>query len=274
MHKRILIISCLIVAVCGSLWIATSRVAKVALAQDDKGITHYELLLRMQDDEGNLISPGSFIPAAERYKLMYAIDCWVIREALSQHARHQAQIGEAMFAINLSGFSLNQDGLLDFIRTQFELSGATPQHFCFEVTETAAISNLSRAHDLILELKSMGCAFALDDFGSGLSSFTYLKNLPVDFLKIDGSFVKDILDDPIDDSMVSAINKIGHDMGLKTIAEFAENEAIVARLKELGVDYAQGFAVAKAVPLHSLYSSMSSTERAMMMASSRPFSEG
>ncbi len=239
------------------------------LAANGDGVVHYELLLRMLDSEENLISPGSFIPAAERYKLMYAIDRWVIKEALEQHAAHQTKTNSTMFTINLSGFSLNQDSLLGYIHDQFEATGVAPQHFCFEVTETAAISNLSRAHDLILELKSLGCAFALDDFGSGLSSFTYLKNLPVDFLKIDGSFVKDILDDPIDDSMVSAINKIGHDLGLKTIAEYAENDAILTRLEEIGVDYAQGYGVAKAVPLESLY-----TDSAMMIASSRPSPEG
>lgn len=244
------------------------------LSANNDGVMHYELLLRMLDSENNLISPGSFIPAAERYKLMYTIDCWVIREALKQHAAHHAETGDTMFTINLSGFSLNQDGLLDTIRDQFEMTGVSPHNFCFEITETAAIANLSRAHDLILELKSLGCAFALDDFGSGLSSFTYLKNLPVDFLKIDGSFIKDILNDPIDASMVSAINKVGHDLGLKTIAEFAESEAILVRLKEIGVDYAQGYAVARAVPLETLYTSISSTNRAMMMASSRPLSEG
>lgn len=232
-------------------------------------VVHYELLLRMLDAEDKPISPGNFIPAAERYKLMYTIDCWVINEALKQYAAHPTGADNILFTINLSGFSLNQDGLLNFIREQFEASGVPPQHFCFEVTETTAISNLSRAHDLILELKSLGCAFALDDFGSGLSSFTYLKNLPVDYLKIDGSFVKDILDDPIDDSMVSAINKIGHDMGLKTIAEFAETEAVLRRLEEIGVDYAQGYAVAEAIPLETLY-----TDSAMIMASSRPLSEG
>ncbi len=238
------------------------------------GGTHFELLLRMYDEEENLINPGSFIPAAERYKLMYAVDCWVIHEAIRQYAAHQTVTGKTIFTINLSGFSINQDGLFDYIRQQFEAFGVAPQHFCFEVTETAAISNLNRAHDLILELKSLGCSFALDDFGSGLSSFTYLKNLPVDFLKIDGSFVKDILDDPIDASMVSAINKIGHDLGLKTIAEFAESEAILTRLQEIGVDYAQGYAVGKAVPLEGLYASMSANDRAMIIASSRPLSEG
>jgi len=235
---------------------------------------HYELLLRMVDEEGYLITPGTFIPAAERYRLMYAIDRWVIKEALNQYAAHQALLDNSVFTINLSGFSLTQDGLLDYIHEQFAATGVSPRKFCFEVTETAAISNLSRAHDLILELKSLGCAFALDDFGSGLSSFTYLKNLPVDYLKIDGSFIRDILDDPIDESMVTAINKIGHDLGLKTIAEFVESQAILARLKEIGVDYAQGYAVERPVPLEELYISISSSERAMMMASSRPLSEG
>lgn len=244
------------------------------IATRDEKAAHYELLLRMIDEEGYLISPGTFIPAAERYKLMYTIDRWVIKEALTQYAAHPAQFDNAIFTINLSGFSLTQDGLYDYIHEKFEETGVPPQRFCFEVTETAAISNLNRAHDLILELKALGCSFALDDFGSGLSSFTYLKNLPVDYLKIDGSFIRDMLDDPIDNSMVTAINKIGHDIGLKTIAEFVENESTLDRLKEIGVDYAQGYAVNKPVPLDTLYTEISSSDRAMMMASSRPLSEG
>jgi len=246
----------------------------IRIVPAEKEPPHYEILLRMLDDEGYLIPPGSFIPAAERYKLMYTIDRWVIKEAFRQYAAHPTQFSGAIFTINLSGFSLTQDGLYDYIHEQFEESGVAPQNFCFEITETAAISNLNRAHDLILELKALGCSFALDDFGSGLSSFTYLKNLPVDYLKIDGSFVRDMLDDSIDNAMVTAINKIGHDIGLTTIAEFVESEAILERLKVIGVDYAQGYALDKPTPLDTLYTEMSSSERAMMMASSRPLSEG
>jgi diguanylate cyclase (GGDEF)-like protein/PAS domain S-box-containing protein len=236
--------------------------------------THYELLLRMADEQGNLINPGTFLPAAERYKLMYTIDCWVINRALTLLAQHKIEDGNTVYTINLSGFSLTQDGLRDYIIEQFERTGVPPRNFCFEVTETAAISNLTRAHDLILELKSLGCAFALDDFGSGLSSFTYLKNLPVDYLKIDGSFIRDILHDTVDESMVSAINRIGHEMGLKTIAEYVENEATLNKLRELGVDYAQGYYLDKPCPLGEIYRSMSDKSRAIITASSRPSLDG
>ena len=138
---------------------------------------------------------------------------------------------------------------LEFVRNKMIQYNLPPQLFCFEITETSAIANLSTASRFIRELKKMGCLFALDDFGSGLSSFGYLKNLPVDFLKIDGQFVKDIVDDPIDDAMVRSINEIGHVMGMQTIAEFVENEAILNRLKDIGVDFAQGYGVAKPEPL-------------------------
>jgi len=256
----------------GRLTLYAQEIKRIVPTADEQ--PHYEILLRMLDDEGHLIPPGSFIPAAERYKLMYTVDRWVIKEAFTQYAAHPTQFAGAIFTINLSGFSLTQDGLYDYIHEQFEKFGVPPQNFCFEVTETAAISNLSRAHDLILELKALGCSFALDDFGSGLSSFTYLKNLPVDYLKIDGSFIRDMLDDSIDNSMVTAINKIGHDIGLTTIAEFVENDAILEQLKAIGVDYAQGYALDKPTPLDTLYTEISSSERAMMTASSRPRSEG
>ncbi|WP_313931620.1 EAL domain-containing protein [Nostoc sp. FACHB-133] len=153
-----------------------------------------------------------------------------------------------MYAINLSGASINDEQFIEFIHEQFVLHQIPPQMICFEITETVAISNLSKAVLFISELRSIGCRFALDDFGSGMSSFTYLKNLPVDFLKIDGSFIKQILDNSIDLAMVEAINHVGHIMGLKTIAEFVENDAILEKIKALGVDYAQGYSIAKPCP--------------------------
>jgi diguanylate cyclase (GGDEF)-like protein/PAS domain S-box-containing protein len=219
---------------------------------------HYEVLLRLQDETGSLVLPMAFIPAAERYNLMHLIDRWVIRTLFAtqgQRYRHiwndcqsKNQQCNSIHAINLSGASINDDQFIDFLHEQFALHQIPPQMICFEITETVAISNLSKALLFISELRNLGCRFALDDFGSGMSSFTYLKNLPVDFLKIDGSFIKQILDNPIDLAMVEAINHIGHIMGLQTIAEFVENDAILEKMRILGVDYAQGYSIAKPRP--------------------------
>jgi EAL domain-containing protein (putative c-di-GMP-specific phosphodiesterase class I) len=151
--------------------------------------------------------------------------------------------------INLSGASLCDEMLLGYIREQVRLFGVPPGALCFEITETSAIANLNQATHFIAELHALGCSFALDDFGSGMSSFAYLKNLKVDYLKIDGMFVKDMIDDPIDCAMVEAINRIGQVMGIKTIAEYAESECIIDKLREMGVDYAQGYGVQAPQPL-------------------------
>jgi diguanylate cyclase (GGDEF)-like protein len=242
--------------------------------QDGQRISHYELLLRMIDEDGSLIAPDSFIPAAERYKLMYKVDRLVIHKALQFYSEHRSRIDGTVLTINLSGFSLTQETLSEFIRQEFQHHNIEPGHFCFEITETAAISNLSQAQKVMHELKDIGASFALDDFGSGLSSFNYLKNLHVDYLKIDGSFIRDMSEDALDTSIVDAINKIGQELGLKTIAEFVENEAIMQQLREIGVDYAQGYAIGLPMPLEEIYNSISSSERAIMTASSRPNSEG
>lgn len=211
---------------------------------------HYELLLRMEDGNGSLVSPGAFLPAAERYNISPRIDRWVITNIFDWFSRHPEEFNKlSMCSINLSGQSLSDDEFLQEILKKFNTSGLSPWKFCFEITETTAIANLSSATHFITTLKDQGCRFALDDFGSGLSSFGYLKNLPVDYLKIDGLFVKDILDDPIDLAMVKSINSIGHVMGKKTIAEFVENNAILEKLREVGVDYAQGYGIEKPVLL-------------------------
>lgn len=201
---------------------------------------HCELLIRMMGEHGEMISPGAFLPAAERYGLSGKIDRWVISAALHWLASCRASEQPAC-SINLSGFSLGDQRYLEYILQMFDSTGVPYSKVCFEITETAAISNLSDATGFIHKLKSLGCRFSLDDFGSGLSSFAYLKNLPVDYLKIDGMFVRDIIDDPIDLAMVKSINEIGHVMGKKTIAEFVENEIILKKIKALGVDYAQGY---------------------------------
>jgi len=218
----------------------------VSLKPDPRVSEHVEVLIRMQDIDGTLVAPMAFIPAAERYGIMPQIDRWVISTLLRHyHALHTKSGEGAVYAINLSGTTLCDDGFLPFVREALAQSGVSPCRICFEVTETAAIANLAEATHLITELKAMGCRFSLDDFGSGMSSFGYLKHLPVDFLKIDGRFVKDLLDDPVNHAMVDAINRVGQVMGLSTIAEFVENEKIVDALREIGVDFAQGYGVHK-----------------------------
>ncbi len=207
---------------------------------------HYEILLRMRDENGGIIAPGLFIEAAERYSITPNIDRWVIKNAfrwLVSEADERERL--ALCSINLSGQSFSDEKFLPFVVEQFQMSGLDATKICFEITETAAIASYSQANRFINALKELGCKFALDDFGTGLSSFGYLKHFPVDFLKIDGSFVKEILHDPIDREMVRSINEIGHLTGKKTIAEFAENEEIITMLKGMGVDYAQGYGVSE-----------------------------
>ena len=208
---------------------------------------HFEILLRLQDEQGEIIPPVAFLPAAERYNLMPEIDRWVVNAAFSCLLKNKME--NCLLSINLSGQSLGDDSFLDFIINKLETPGISPRSICFEITETAAISNYSKALKFITRLRKMGCYFSLDDFGSGLSSFGYLKNFPVDFLKIDGSFVRDMINDPIDSAMVVAINQIGHVMDIKTIAEFVENSEILKKLESIGVDYAQGYGIAKPMPM-------------------------
>lgn len=205
---------------------------------------HQEILVRMLDEQGKLIAPNAFIPAAERYGIMHEVDCWIIDRTLKLIGEIDSPLARdksLSYSINLSGDSMAHPGILDFITERLSRYQIDPSRICFEVTETAAISNLTTAIDLMSKLKEAGCRFALDDFGSGLSSFGYLQALPVDYLKIDGAFVKDLENEPINQVMVEAINAVGHAMKLKTIAEFVESEATMKELQRIGVDYAQGF---------------------------------
>ncbi|MDH3350669.1 MAG: EAL domain-containing protein [Gammaproteobacteria bacterium] len=213
---------------------------------------HYELLLRMRDVDGKIVSPDQFIPAAERYNLMSTLDRWVIREALSKLADREA-IGEARYtiAINLSGTSLSEDRFLEDVINELEKQKLPAGAVCFEITETAAISNLSRVVHFMKTLKKLGCKFSLDDFGSGLSSFTYLKNLPVDYLKIDGHFIRNVVDDSVDESMVKAISEVGQAMGIETIAERVETKQVLEKLGAIGIEFAQGYYIARPTSVRS-----------------------
>ncbi|KPK37365.1 MAG: hypothetical protein AMJ69_11770 [Gammaproteobacteria bacterium SG8_47] len=229
---------------------------EIRALQSPNSALHGEVLVRMLDEKGNIIPPMAFLPAAERYNMMTKIDRWVLENALRtvEKCGDRELAQRCMLSVNLSAHSLCNDDFLAFVLGLFDESTVRPEQICFEVTETSAIANLSRAVEFITTLKERGCRFALDDFGSGLSSFGYLKNLPVDYLKIDGSFVRDMLDDPMDQALVEAVNHIGHVLGISTIAEYVENAQLMASLQRIGVDYAQGYGVARPVPLHHVIS--------------------
>jgi diguanylate cyclase (GGDEF)-like protein/PAS domain S-box-containing protein len=213
---------------------------------------HYELLLRMRDEDGQLVGPNQFIPAAERYNLMSTLDRWVIHEALSQLAdRGTGCEARYTIAINLSGTSLSEDRFLDFVIDELEKQQLPAGAICFEITETAAISNLARVVHFMQSLKQLGCKFSLDDFGSGLSSFTYLKTLPVDYLKIDGQFISNVAEDTVDEEMVKAIHQVGNAMGIETIAERVETRQVLDKLGALGVEFAQGYYIARPASVDS-----------------------
>ncbi len=223
-----------------------------AIDEPHAHMLHYEFLLRMRDERGRVVPPTAFLPAAERYDLASHVDRWVINRAFSWLIRNPEHVKQLFLCcINLSGRSVVNEDFLGYVIGRFDKTGVPPEKICFEITETAAIANLASAARFIRALKEWGCCFALDDFGSGLSSFAYLKNLPVDFLKIDGVFVRGVLDDPVDLAMVKSINEIGQAFGKKTIAEFVESDAILEKLKlrYIGVDYAQGYSVGRPQPL-------------------------
>jgi diguanylate cyclase (GGDEF)-like protein len=214
--------------------------------------THHELLLRLADARGALVAPGAFLPAAERYQLMPLIDRWVIARAcalLGTAVARQPALARHRFGINLSGDSLRDPQLLDSVRDALARHAVPPSMIYFEFTETAAIANLGAAVEFIHGLRALGCEFALDDFGSGMSSFTYLKRLPVDYLKIDGSFIRDVVHNPVDQAIVRAVLAVGAQLGIPAVAEYVENEAIRRCVQGLGVHYAQGHAIGLPAPL-------------------------
>ncbi|MCP1913173.1 diguanylate cyclase (GGDEF)-like protein [Bradyrhizobium elkanii] len=219
-----------------------------------KGNDRRELLLRLRDESGALVPPGSFLPAAERYGLMPLIDRWVVRRAFEIIAERKHQPRKiASYAINLSGATIGDSDFVDFVAGLFAQLDVSPASVCFEITETSAISNLDEAQKFIARLREIGCSFSLDDFGTGMSSIAYLKHLPVDIIKIDGSFVKEILNSKVDRAMVEMITKTAKIMQKQVVAEFVENLAILDELRQIGVDYAQGYAIGKPVPVLTLW---------------------
>ncbi len=223
---------------------------------------HYEILLRMRDDDGSVIPPGKFLPAAESFYLMSCIDYWVIDKTFSELADHIGKSGQrCQVSINLSGQSLNDPiGFAAFIGNKLEQHELDASDICFEITESAAIANIDDARLFIDQVSTYGCQFSLDDFGTGLSSFAYLKNLKVNYLKIDGGFVTDIVTDLVCESMVAAINQVGHAMQLQTVAEFVENDVIRQKLVEIGVDYGQGYGLGKPAPFVEILSALPSSK--------------
>jgi diguanylate cyclase (GGDEF)-like protein len=218
------------------------------------GRPRFELLIRMLGDRGEIIPPGKFLSAAERYQLMPTVDRWVVHRACHLLGEHSASVGEdiARFAINLSGQSLQDETFLEFVMEEIKSSGLAPGVLCFELTETATIGNLAKAQNFMRSLQDLGCQFALDDFGTGVSSLAYLKDLSVNYLKIDGSFVRDAIINSRSESMIKAIAQLAKVMCMETIAEYVETDALRARMADLGVDYGQGFAMGRAQPLEDL----------------------
>ncbi|OUS23597.1 hypothetical protein A9Q99_26465 [Gammaproteobacteria bacterium 45_16_T64] len=216
--------------------------------------THFEMLVRMLGQDGKIIPPGAFLPAAERYNLMPQIDRWVIKSAFRWLAANAGKrsVYTGLCSINLSGHSISDETFFQFVDEQFQRTKIPGNLICFEITESMAIYNLAQTLEFIHKFKAFGCKFALDDFGSGFSSYGYLKSLPVDFLKIDGSFVRQMINDPVDLAMVKSINEVGHVMNTMTIAEFVENDETLHKLKEIGVDFAQGYGIGEPELLTSM----------------------
>jgi EAL domain-containing protein (putative c-di-GMP-specific phosphodiesterase class I) len=213
-----------------------------------RGGLHWEFLVKLRGDDEALIAPGTFIPAAERYNLMPALDRWVVRHAFAHLAQRRDAAVEAFF-INVSGATVGDEQFADYVTAQLKRHRLPARIVAFEITETAVIANFSSALAFIERVKALGCRIALDDFGSGMSSFSYLKTIPADYLKIDGGFIVGMLDDPMDSAIVESINRVGHVAGLQTIAEWVESEAVRRRLTEVGVDYGQGFGIERPVPV-------------------------
>jgi len=208
-------------------------------------ISHYEVLIRMKGNEGNTIPPGDFIPVAERMGLIHSIDLWVIEEAINFIANLPANKSHISLAINLSSMAFQDESLLPAIKEKLELTWVDAKRITFEITETAAVENFEQTREMIMKIRALGCKFALDDFGAGFCSFNYLKTFPVDYVKIDGQFIRNLIHDETDQVLVKSMAEIASKLGKKTIAEFVETPEIIAKLKEIGIDYGQGYVFGK-----------------------------
>lgn len=222
------------------------------LQEHTPGRRYFEILLRLQDENGKLLLPGAFIPAAERYDLMGEIDRWVVSTTLRRYGPRLALTGDFGLAINLSANSLNDPNLWAFVRNELEVSGIEPNRLHFEITETALINNMAAANDFVAQARATGCGITLDDFGAGLSSFSYLRQFPVDELKIDGNFIRQIKSSAVDRAIVESINELGHKFGAHTIAEFVEDLETLELLRNMGIDMAQGYAIARPIPIEDV----------------------
>jgi EAL domain-containing protein (putative c-di-GMP-specific phosphodiesterase class I) len=226
------------------------------LEQDDA--CRCEILVRMLDEDGQILLPGDFMSAAERYQLMPALDRWVINNTLNElsNADNLLEINLAHFSINVSAQSLADDDFLDHVINRISESGVSPEALCFEITETAVVRNLDRAQRFIRKLRKLGCRLALDDFGTGHCSFAYLKDMSVQYIKIDGVFIRDILDNPLSEAIVSSVTNIAKVMHACTVAEHVENDKVLEHLKKYEIDFVQGFAIARPRPLEEILAEM------------------
>jgi EAL domain-containing protein (putative c-di-GMP-specific phosphodiesterase class I) len=224
--------------------------------QDDS--CRCEILVRMLDEDGQILLPGEFMSAAERYQLMPALDRWVINKTLDElsNADNLLEINLAHFSINVSAQSLTDDDFLDHVIKRISESGVSPEALCFEITETAVVRNLDQAQRFIRKLRKLGCRLALDDFGTGHCSFAYLKDMSVQYIKIDGVFIRDILDNPLSEAIVSSVTNIAKVMHAYTVAEHVENDRVLQHLQQYDIDYVQGFAIARPRPLSEVLAEM------------------
>ena len=227
-------------------------VQPIVAIDNDEEFMHHEVLIRYRGPDGRIVSPGDFLPPAERYNLIERIDSWVVSSVIEWLQRNQHKLGKVMFSVNLSGRSIGSQTFHKFLRESLAHSEIDISQLCFEITETAAVANVEKSVEFINSIKQLGARFSLDDFGTGLSSFSYLKQFPVDFLKIDGEFVRDIIDDDKSYVFVRSMTEVGHCLDMEVIAEFVESDTMFNKLREANVDYIQGYQVGKPVPIESL----------------------
>jgi EAL domain-containing protein (putative c-di-GMP-specific phosphodiesterase class I) len=223
----------------------------VSIDRDDKD-THYEVLIRYRSPDGTIVSPNDFLPPAERYNLIERIDSWVVTNVIAWLERHQEKMRDIMFSVNLSGRSIGSQTFHNFLHDSLTATSINMSSLCFEITETAVVDNVERSVEFINSIKQLGAKFSLDDFGTGLSSFSYLKQFPVDYLKIDGEFVRDIIEDDKSYVFVRSMTEVGHCLDMEVIAEFVESDTMFDKLREANVDYIQGYTVGKPVAIQTL----------------------